>query len=593
MRLTSLKHFARPFARYIMAGLLLSSTYTPAVSQGFLKAKDGKIVTASGENVLLRGVGLGGWMLQEGYMLRVNGIGQQQHVIRENIEKLVGKEKTTNFYDAWLANHTTRKDIEAMKKWGFNSVRLPMHYNLYTLPVGQEKVKGENTWLEKGFQLTDSLLAWCRDNQMYLVLDLHAAPGGQGHDLNIADADPAKPFLWDSPDNKQKTVALWKKLAERYKNETWIGAYDILNEPNWGFTDSTDKNGLKESVNAPLRELMVEITQAIRSVDQNHLIIIEGNGWGNNYNGVLPPWDNNMALSFHKYWNFNNTAAIQTVLDYREKYNIPIWLGESGENSNVWFTQAINLMEANNIGWCWWPLKKLGINNPLEVTSNPDYDKILAYWAGSGPQPGAAAAYKGLMELANGTNVSKNIVHNDVIDAMIRQVKTIETQPFSSNKIYPGAVLPAVHYDLGRNGIAYFDTDSADYHISNGSNGGNRWRTFRNDGVDIKQDGKDLVVSQIENNEWLQYTLNVAVPGNYNINCLVTGKDTPGEIVVELPGQKIAKTVVIPASNGIKEGWQQVASGTIHLDKGAQVLKIVFTKGAGHSLKEIRFQKAG
>ncbi|MDN8694017.1 cellulase family glycosylhydrolase, partial [Staphylococcus aureus] len=76
-----------------------------------------------------------------------------------------------------------------------------------------------------------------------------------------------------------KTIALWKKLAERYANEPWIAGYDILNEPNWGFEDlANDKNGLKEQKNVPLKELMVAITKAIREVDQKHIVIIEGNG---------------------------------------------------------------------------------------------------------------------------------------------------------------------------------------------------------------------------------------------------------------------------------------------------------------------------
>jgi hypothetical protein len=78
-------------------------------AQGFLKTNGPSVVNAQGEKIILRGVGLGGWMLQEGYMLRVNGIGQQQHVIRKNIEELIGKEKTNEFYNAWLTNHTRTK----------------------------------------------------------------------------------------------------------------------------------------------------------------------------------------------------------------------------------------------------------------------------------------------------------------------------------------------------------------------------------------------------------------------------------------------------------------------------------------------------
>ncbi len=572
---------------------LLTISMSPvsrSYGQGFLKVKDGKIVNAGGENVLLRGMGLGGWMLQEGYMLQVQGIGQQQHSIRENLEKLTGKKNTNAFYDAWLINHTTRKDIEAMKSWGFNSVRLPMHYNLYTLPVEEEKIKGQNTWLKKGFELTDSLLAWCRDNEIYLILDLHAAPGGQGHDLNISDGETSKPFLWDSPANQQKTVALWKELANRYKNETWIGAYDIINEPNWGFEDPADINGLKEKGNKPLRKLMMDITTAIRSVDQQHIIIIEGNGWGNNYAGILPPWDDNMVLSFHKYWNFNDQGSIQQFIDYREKYNIPIWLGESGENSNTWFTQAISLMEANNIGWCWWPLKKIGNNNPLEISSNPEYDKILAYWRNEGPKPDAETATKGMMMLAASTNFSKNLIHKDVIDAMFRQINSTETIAFTPNLVMPGYVLPAVAYDFGRNGYAYFDNDSADYHISNGKWGGNHGRKFRNDGVDIEKLSEGYAVSHIEDNEWLQYNIDVVESGKYRLYSTILSKNGGGELIISIKESDVLEKVVISGTGGA-ETWQQVPTGTITLEKGKHKLQIKFPKG-GFSLRDIRFEKA-
>src|SRR5215217_697046 len=215
-------------------------------AQGYLKADGKRIVNEKKENVLLRGVGLGGWMLQEGYMLKIQNEGQQYR-IHERIVDLIGERQAREFYEMWLANHTRKIDIDSMAAWGFNSVRLPMHFNLYTLPVDQEPEAGKNTWLEKGFAMTDSLLNWCKANKMYLILDLHAAPGGQGNDLNISDRDPSKPSLWESEANQKKTIALWRKLAERYAGEPWIGAYDIINEPNWGFQDLVnDKNGTKE-----------------------------------------------------------------------------------------------------------------------------------------------------------------------------------------------------------------------------------------------------------------------------------------------------------------------------------------------------------
>lgn len=370
--------------------------------------------------MILRGMGLGGWMLQEPYMLKLNGVGPQ-YSIRRRISELVGAKRTAAFYDAWLANQTRKIDIDSMASWGFNSVRLPMHYHLYTLSIDEEPVAGGNTWLEKGFALTDSLLSWCKANHLYLILDMHAAPGGQGNDLNISDRDSTKPSLWQSAANREKMIALWRKLAERYANEPWIGGYDIINEPNWGFEDSTDKHGQRETKNAPLRQLMMDITAAIRSVDKRHIIIIEGNSWGNNYRGILPPWDDNMVLSFHKYWNPNTIAAIQPYLDLREKYHIPLWLGESGENNNTWYRECVKLVESQGIGWSWWPLKKIGTNNPLEVPMTPEFQQIVNYFAGKGPQPSQVETEKGLERLVQSVRLENNIYHKEVIDALFQR----------------------------------------------------------------------------------------------------------------------------------------------------------------------------
>ena len=119
-------------------------------AQGFLKAQGKAIVNGNGDTVILRGMGLGGWMLQEGYMLQTAGFASAQYQIREKIEELIGTADTDLFYDQWLANHVRKIDIDSLKAWGFNSVRLPMHYNLFTLPIQDEPVLGQNTWLNKG-----------------------------------------------------------------------------------------------------------------------------------------------------------------------------------------------------------------------------------------------------------------------------------------------------------------------------------------------------------------------------------------------------------------------------------------------------------
>lgn len=513
----------------LSAALALVTT-APAQAEGWLRAKDARIVDEAGQPVILRGMGLGGWMLQEGYMLRLSKLGQQ-HVIQGKIADLVGPARQQAIHKAWLDNHTTKADIDAMAAWGFNSVRLPMHYDLLTLAVDQEPKHGVDTWKEDGFRRIDDLLAWSKANGVYLILDLHAAPNGQGNDLPIADRDPAKPSLWDSPEARRKTIELWKKLAARYKDEPMIGAYDLLNEPNWDFDGSGNKNGCEDEKQEKLWSFYREATAAIRAIDPRHMIIIEGNCWGNNYKGMPRPWDANMALSFHKYWNVNDDASIARHLKLRDETGLPLWLGESGENSNVWFADAIRLVEKHEIGWAFWPLKKIGFNQPLEIKVDPAYDEVVTTLAGEAKTPVAAdEAYQVLMKVAShDVRFENNEAHPDVIDAMFRQPHDASTRPFRKHVVgAKGATIPAWRYDLGVIGAAYADADAANYHVSTGGRRAswNKGRTGRNDGVDLERaaDGS-LKVTDFVAGEWLRYTVS-ATAGRYAVSVVGEGPMT-------------------------------------------------------------------
>ena len=557
---------------------------------------DGKIIRDEKGEVILRGMGLGGWMLQEPYMLKLSDVAIAQYDIRNKISALVGENNTRKFYEAWLSNHCTKADIDSLAAWGFNSVRLPMHYNLFTLPVEQEPVKGKNTWLEKGFTLTDSLLSWCRENKIYLILDLHAAPGGQGNDRAIADRDSSKLSLWQSGDNKQKTIALWQKLAVRYATEKWIGGYDLINEPNIGFDDAADKNGCSEKTNAPLKALLQDITKAIRTVDKNHIIFIEGNCWANNYNGMFPLWDNNIVISFHKYWNYTDVSSIRKFLEYRETYKVPLWMGETGENSNAWFTNVISLLEKNKIGWAMWPLKKSGLNNPLQVKISPGMQKIIDYWKGSGPRPAENEAFQGLMQFAENSHITNNIAHMGVVDAMIRQVKSIEPVPFRKNIVGDDTIIYASDYDLGRSGVAYHDKDSAEYWVS--TNKRTPWNIgghYRNDGVDIEicrdSISNGFNVGWIDTGEWLQYSLYLPHHTEYDVNIRAASKENPGRLRLWLNNGFVSGSISLPAT-GNTQAWQTSTIRNIKLLKGWNRLRVVAT-GSGFNLNYLQFVPAG
>lgn len=555
---------------------------TPLTGQHLLSTHGQAIVNENQDTVLLRGMGLGGWMVQEGYMLQTAGFANPQHEIRATIEALIGEEQTDLFYEAWLANHVRKPDIDSLKAWGFNSIRLPMHYNLFTLPIEEEPIPGEHTWLSKGFELTDSVISWCAQNEMYVILDLHAAPGGQGQDAAISDYDPTKPSLWESKDNRDKMVALWKKIAERYADEQWVAGYDLLNEPNWELPG-----------NVLMRELYEETTDSIRSVDSNHIIIIEGNWWANDFTGLTPPWDDNIVYSPHKYWSNNDVGTMQWVLDIRNTYNVPLYLGESGENSNVWFRDAIRLLEDLDIGWAWWPMKKIeSISGPLSVVKTEEYQSLLDYWSGNGPAPDPAFAAATLMEIAEGLKAENCILQQDVIDAMFRQVRSDETVPYHQPHTIPG-IIHATDFDMGVVGEAYYDKVVANYHVSTGNyTAWNKGWAYRNDGVDIEPcsdtvNANGFNVGFTETGEWMQYESDITESGVYDIHLRVASGGSGGRLHFAADGTAITPTSFMPPTGGW-QNWETVVVPNVILD--ANDLKIrIHIDAAGFNISSFEF----
>ena len=181
-------------------------------------------------------------------MLHTSNFANAQWEIKAKITDLIGEANTEVFYQTYRNNYVKRADIDSLKKWGFNSVRLPFHYDLFANNTNPP------VFLDLGFEIIDSLLTWCEANQIYLILDMHAAPGGQSAN-NISDYNPAYPSLWESSQNKNLTVQIWRKIAERYKDKEWIGGYDLLNEPEWNLGAN----------NSPLRDLYIRLTDTIQS----------------------------------------------------------------------------------------------------------------------------------------------------------------------------------------------------------------------------------------------------------------------------------------------------------------------------------------
>ena len=566
--------------------ILLFSTISTAQN---LKTDGKKIVDENGSEVLLRGYAPGGWLLIEGYMMHeTDGSVGAQHEIKEKLIDLMGSDKTEEFFKKWRENHFTKRDVDSLAAWGFNSIRVPLHYNLFTLPIQEEPVSGQNTWLDTGFDIVDNILEWAKPHNMYVILDLHAAPGGQGRNTDISDYDPDKPSLWESEQNKSKTVALWKKIAERYKDNEWIGGYDLLNETNWELP-----NG-----NKALKDLFVRITDAIREVDDKHIIIIEGNDYANNFTGLTPPWDDNMVYSFHKYWNSTNDDDLNWILPIRDEHNVPLWMGESGENSNTWYTDAVTLFEDNNVGWAWWAMKKIGsVNSPYRIRVNDGYQKILNYWKDGGDKPSEQETYDAMMKLADNALSENCIYRKGISDALIRQPHTDNTIPFKKRQDIPG-VLFLSDYDLGKNNHAYYDNDIATYHQSSGSfTAWNRGWKYRNDGVDI-EDNSDNTNSNgyhigfVEKGEWTKYSVKINSSGVYRVRVRHASEQSGGQLYLSLNDQN-ASPILTTNSSGSWFSFINTAIDGVVLEEGEHSLKVHFNSDTPVNISSLYFEKTG
>lgn len=542
------------------SSILLIFLVASASPIGFLKVQGKKIVDGTGQEFYLKGMGLGGWLLQEGYMMHTSNFANAQWQIRQKITELIGEANTEIFYETWRRNFIRKIDIDSIKAWGFNSVRLPFHWNLFAINSNPPQ------FINKGFEIIDSLLSWCKANQIYLILDMHAAPGGQS-DENISDYNPAYPSLWQSEYNKDLTVKIWRKIAERYKDKEWIGGYDLLNEPKWNLPPN----------NQPLRDLYIRITDTIRAVDTNHIIFIEGNWFATDFTGLTPPWDNNMVYSFHKYWNSNDQGSIQYLLNIRNEFNVPLWLGESGENSNKWMVDCIELMQRNNIGWCWWTHKKIEtIAGPLSSVMSPLYKTLLNYWSGSGPKPTATFAFNALMIQAENLKLELCEFRKDFIDALMRQPNNTQTIPYNQNLI-PG-IIYATDYDMGKLNYAYYDVDYQNV-------GGGTWNSggkYRNDGVDIEYctdfTSNGYNVGWISNGEWLRYTCKITQAGMYKIKINVASMNTGGQILLRLNGVVLGGLISVPNTNGW-QNWQLIELNNVYLPEGTHQLEARFFNG--------------
>jgi endoglucanase len=207
----------------------------------------------------------------------------------------------------------------------------------------------------------------------------------------------------------------------------------------------------------------------------------------------------------------------------------------------------------------------------------------LSYWKGKAAKPSPEEAYNALMQLTEDIKAENTIIHKDVVDAMFRQTHSTETVPFKNHITQANSIVFATDYDLGRNGYAYYDNDTADYHVSTGKNTpGNKGRAYRNDGVDIEPcldvTTNGYNVSSFEKGEWLQYSLTVPASGTYDITVRYKTGSPNAAINLIQNARPLTKSISLSNANN-DTSWTTTEVKNVYLNKGVNKLRVYAEEG--------------
>lgn len=356
-----------------ICGLIATLLFAPpAFADGFIHTDGTHFVDGEGQTFAIKGISLGNWLVQEGYMFKFDRARSPKE-IQAVIEHVVGPVEAARFWQRFHDHYITEADIQFLKAAGFNTIRVPLHFGLF--------LDASNHFEGPGYALIDRLIGWCRTAGIKVILDMHAAPGGQTG-VNHDDGT-GFPMVFYVPSYRRQTIALWNHLAERYKDETAVLGYDLLNEPISPYND-------EDTLNPRLDPLYRDIVAAIRAVDTHHVVFLAAAQWSTNFAVFGRPFDGNAAYTYHKFWANPQRDAVQEYVNFSNRYQVPLFLGETGELTDDWNTAFRQLNERFGIGWSFWAYKTLDSKSTVvSIPLPPGWTAIKLigdhepqYWAG-------------------------------------------------------------------------------------------------------------------------------------------------------------------------------------------------------------------
>ncbi len=393
------------------------SAATPTPEKDFLKVDGHNIVNSKGEAFYIKGTNLGNWCNPEGYMFGFSRANSYS-MINDVMTQLFGPTDATEFWKKFKKNYITEADIAFIASKGANTVRFPFHYKLFT----GEPFMGQSN-ADAGFETVDSLVAWCGRNNLRLILDMHDCPGGQTGD-NIDDS-AGYPFLMTDTVSQARFIDLWENIAARYAEEPTILGYELMNEPIATFWNEEETAAL----NAALEPLYIKTVKAIREKDRNHIILLGASQWNSNFE-PFGNWtfDDNIMYTCHRYGGPATAEAIKSYIDFRDKTGLPMYMGEIGHNTDEWMSAFVDVMRENNIGYTFWPYKKIEDSSMTGIATPEGWQEIVT--VAEAPRGTYAeirearskvdieAARKALDSYAEGARAEKMLVHDSYIEAI-------------------------------------------------------------------------------------------------------------------------------------------------------------------------------
>jgi endoglucanase len=362
------------------------------------------LVDGAGKPRRLRGVNLGGWLLWEGWIW--GGGFRSETDLMARFAEVVGAEEANAFRRQVWDRFVTDDDFAKIAEAGFDSVRIPFNFRLLEDSSGADRAEG--------WAVLDRAIASARAHGLVVLLDLHAAPGGQSRYFM---ADPEGVPLWDDAAARARTVALWARIAGRYSRETAVAGYDLLNEPIPRTGDD-------------LATLDRDIVAAIRRVDPDHLVIVEGANFAHDFRMFGCPLDANQAYSFHLYTWFGEDVRAPLAMWSRLPLTqaVPLWCGEFGENDAPKIARTVAAFGdpsfAIHGGWAFWTWKKVVNHYPalMEISPPPAWTELMAYvqQPRNTPRPTPVRAKEGMAEFLDASSASMLVENPSIRKALLQ-----------------------------------------------------------------------------------------------------------------------------------------------------------------------------